>query len=43
MQRLRINRAAGALLAMVLAGGVPAAAHAQADADKWQWEVGIYG
>jgi len=36
-------RAAGCLLALGLTGLAPAAAQAQAAADKWQWELAIYG
>jgi hypothetical protein len=40
----RITRStATSLLACGLAALVPAVAQAQAAADKWQWEVGIYG
>jgi hypothetical protein len=36
-------RVAGCLLALGLTGLAPVAAQAQSAADKWQWEVGIYG
>jgi hypothetical protein len=42
--RHRINtRAAGCLLALGLTGLAPVAAQAQTAADKWQWELAIYG
>lgn len=42
--RQRINtRFANCLLAIGLTGLAPVAAQAQAENDKWQWELGIYG
>ena len=42
--RHRLNpRAAGCWVALGLAGLAPVAAQAQSAADKWQWELAIYG
>lgn len=43
MRRSIDARVAGSLLAMCLAGLAPVTAQAQTAADKWQWEIGIYG
>ena len=42
--KLRTNaRVSGCLIALGLAGFTPIVAQAQSAADKWQWELGIYG